>query len=252
MSDNTINTAVDGTIIQAADVNQYKTALGGDIVPRNVSGVATDQAGSLGTSLLTWLQGWFQKVFSPKIIVGTTEDTSPDIRSTSSDIRYRTHNLKKHYFEVDGNIKTVIDNDGLEGGYIKASSIVNASITDGTIGVEKLANRNFATGAVSSAGGGSGTAASVAINLTGRRPVGVNIPDTFSNSTATPGSKMIVQVFRGAVKIAQYDFLEAGTDAGRSISCIDVAPPAGANTYTVVISGTGSLFISSTMSVVEL
>ena len=250
MSDNNINTAVDGTIIQAADVNQYKTALGGDIVRRNVSGVPTSSAGSLGTSLLSWVNGWFTKLFSPKIVVGDTEDTSPDIRSTTNDIRYRTHNLKKHYFEVDGNIKTVIDNDGLEGGYIKASSIVNASITDGTIGVEKLANRNYATGAVSAGGGGTATISTVNITLTGRRPVGVNIPDDFSNSSAS--GVLTVKVFRGAVLLAEHNFLAAGSDAGRSISCIDAAPPAGVNSYTVQMGGTGSLFITSTMSVVEL
>jgi len=49
MGTNTLVTAVDGTPIPAAHPNQYKTALTNDIVPRNYSGIPTDEAGSLGT-----------------------------------------------------------------------------------------------------------------------------------------------------------------------------------------------------------
>lgn len=50
MGDNTISTAIDGTIIQATDVNQYKTALTGDLLPRESTGQVSANSGSLGES----------------------------------------------------------------------------------------------------------------------------------------------------------------------------------------------------------
>src|SRR5690606_4183262 len=53
-----------GDVISSADPNQYKTGLSGDNVPRNVSGVPTDQAGSLGTSVLSWLNAFIRKIYA--------------------------------------------------------------------------------------------------------------------------------------------------------------------------------------------
>lgn len=50
MGTNTIPEATDGTIIPASNHNSLRDALKQDIVPRNASGVATNNAGSLGTS----------------------------------------------------------------------------------------------------------------------------------------------------------------------------------------------------------
>lgn len=49
MGTNTINDRSPGQTVQAADNNQHNDALQGDLVPRNTSGVATADAGSLGT-----------------------------------------------------------------------------------------------------------------------------------------------------------------------------------------------------------
>lgn len=54
MGANTLSTKSDGNIISSDDVNQYKTALNGDVVPRNSSGVATTAGGSLGSSTYKW------------------------------------------------------------------------------------------------------------------------------------------------------------------------------------------------------
>jgi len=49
MGDNTLQTIVPGAS-KPNDVNQYKTALSGDILPRNANGEVEDGAGSLGSS----------------------------------------------------------------------------------------------------------------------------------------------------------------------------------------------------------
>lgn len=54
MGDNTLNTRSDGQVISSSDVNQYKTALNEDLVPRNSSGVATNEGGNLGNSTYEW------------------------------------------------------------------------------------------------------------------------------------------------------------------------------------------------------
>lgn len=58
MSDNTIPTAVDGTRMPASDHNSLRTAFIENVVPRNSGAVATDIAGSLGTSSLEWLKAF--------------------------------------------------------------------------------------------------------------------------------------------------------------------------------------------------
>ena len=71
MGENTLATR-SNTTITADWFNDIKTALDVDHVPRNASGVATDQAGSLGTSALTWLNAYVQNLF----VGGNQIDTS--------------------------------------------------------------------------------------------------------------------------------------------------------------------------------
>jgi hypothetical protein len=52
MGSNDLVQRSDGQTVQSADVNQYRTALNGDLVPRNSSGVPVSAAGDLGTSAL--------------------------------------------------------------------------------------------------------------------------------------------------------------------------------------------------------
>lgn len=50
MGTGTLTTAVDGTVIPANDHNQIKSAMIGDLAPRNASGVATANAGDVGSA----------------------------------------------------------------------------------------------------------------------------------------------------------------------------------------------------------
>ena len=53
-SDTNLTSITSGTI-ETSHVNQYFNALTGDVIPHNTSGVATDEAGSLGSSTYKWL-----------------------------------------------------------------------------------------------------------------------------------------------------------------------------------------------------
>jgi len=54
MGTNTLQTAVDGVVISSDNHNSIKGALTQDFLPRNSSGVVTDEAGDLGSSSYSW------------------------------------------------------------------------------------------------------------------------------------------------------------------------------------------------------
>jgi len=54
MGTNNLSTKSSGDTVIASDPNQYKTALVEDLVPRNSSGVPTNEAGGLGTDTYEW------------------------------------------------------------------------------------------------------------------------------------------------------------------------------------------------------
>lgn len=57
---NTFTTVANGQLIKPSHVNQFITALGGDLIPRNTSGVPTTIAGSLGSDTYEWLKAWIE------------------------------------------------------------------------------------------------------------------------------------------------------------------------------------------------
>lgn len=54
MGDNTIASVADADVASAVDLNQYKTAITEDFLPRTTAGVVTSAAGSLGSSTKKW------------------------------------------------------------------------------------------------------------------------------------------------------------------------------------------------------
>ncbi len=62
MATDTIPTRVDAQIINATWYNVLKSALCVDFNPRDISGISTDQAGSLGTSTIRWLNAHVMNV----------------------------------------------------------------------------------------------------------------------------------------------------------------------------------------------
>ncbi len=64
MGTNTIPSATSGNVIPKEHNNAIKEALGVDFVPRDVDGIPTAVAGSLGTATFTWLRMFFGQVAS--------------------------------------------------------------------------------------------------------------------------------------------------------------------------------------------
>lgn len=80
MGTNTLLTATDGTPIPPSEHNGIKEALGVDLVPRNVSGVPTDVAGGLGTTVFRWATSYINKLFIGAVASGISfEDSSGDL-----------------------------------------------------------------------------------------------------------------------------------------------------------------------------
>lgn len=63
MGTNTLSTRSPGEVIPSSDHNSLVQALEVDMVPRNGSGVATDIAGSIGTSTYRWDSAYVKKIF---------------------------------------------------------------------------------------------------------------------------------------------------------------------------------------------
>lgn len=63
MGVNTIPERTDGTTIFAAWANDIRAALVGDFVPRNTNAIATDQAGSLGSTSYKWLNAFLHNLY---------------------------------------------------------------------------------------------------------------------------------------------------------------------------------------------
>lgn len=63
MGTTTFATKSPGDIISSADPNQYKSGLVGDHVPRNASGVPTDLAGGLGSTLYRWASSYIKRIY---------------------------------------------------------------------------------------------------------------------------------------------------------------------------------------------
>lgn len=101
MGTNNLNSRSDGQRILADDVNQYRTALNQDVVPRNSSGVATDVSGGLGQSLLRWARSYFQS-----LTIGTAANEL-NIKEASGRIS----------FEVGGVERNAIGSDGIRGSF---------------------------------------------------------------------------------------------------------------------------------------
>ena len=68
MGTNTLSAAVDAATIEATDVNQFRDAMNGDIVPRNSSGVQSNGTGSLGADAYRFANAFL----NTKLDIGST------------------------------------------------------------------------------------------------------------------------------------------------------------------------------------
>ena len=84
MGTNNLSTKSNGETINAADPNQYKEALSGDLVPRNSSGVPTNEAGALGTDTYEWETVYTRNIQLDGTIANRGTVTTKEYTSTGS------------------------------------------------------------------------------------------------------------------------------------------------------------------------
>jgi hypothetical protein len=150
MSENTINTQIDGTIIQASHVNQYKTALVEDLVPRDLSGAPDDEAGGLGTDIFRWAKSVISKMFTNKLSIGAegNESDNPSLTATLSNLLVDVIAAKNIQFRVGGSVKGRVDTDGFDGQYLKALSVSSASLGSNSVSTAKITDLNVTEGKI--------------------------------------------------------------------------------------------------------
>ena len=110
MGSNIFKTKNPGEIISSDDPNQYKTGLTGNVYPRTVSGVVTDLAGSIGSSIYRWAN------FFTKILYIGEADSNLVIQENATNME----------FSVDGTTAMTLTPDGWDGSYIKDATIPNS------------------------------------------------------------------------------------------------------------------------------
>lgn len=148
MGTNTLTTKSGGTTVNADDVNQFYTALNGDIVPRNTSGVPTDSAGSIGTSSYRFLDAYFDDIDLPDGVLdgaSLTDNTvtkdklvSLGLQTSSSSSTYSTTSTS--YVDVT-NLSITITTTG--------RPVMIAVESDGTANVSYIGSSNSGGGASS-------------------------------------------------------------------------------------------------------
>lgn len=93
MGNDTIPARSGGQTITAQFFNLLRSVLGVDIVPRNSSGVATDDAGGLGTSVYR-----FGKSYIKSIVVGTAANNNEIAEGSNSDIEIKIDGNARYQF----------------------------------------------------------------------------------------------------------------------------------------------------------
>jgi len=154
MGSNNLSSRSNTQIVQAADVNQYRTALNQDVVPRNSSGVATDVGGGLGTSLLRWATSYIRDLY-----IGAFSSTLRIYEGSAGD----AGKLLLTAGAATNPVK--IEATGLDGATIKAASIpfsgldsthCYAKATSGSEDITVPTGANRAFGYLVGGGGGGG------------------------------------------------------------------------------------------------
>lgn len=138
MGSNNYTSVVDGQIIQAAHVEQYKTGLTGDILPRNLSGVPTDNAGNLGSYTYIWnnIYGYTYRIGSSatnNYIANTTQFAGSDLD-----------------FYIGGTKRVTFDETGMNGSYLTNLSVTEGKIANLAITNDKIAGLTIQDGKIAS------------------------------------------------------------------------------------------------------
>lgn len=185
MGTNTLSTKTDGQIISSGDVNQYKTALNENFVPRNSSGIATDLGGDLGTTTYGW-----DSAYVDEYVVGDPTNNLVMKQNLSGQLSFNT----------GGTERFVIDANGADGAGLKASSVTTAKIADANVTTAKIADANVTTAKiadnnVTNAKIGTGAVTNLKIagqTITGAKMVNQTVTETQIGLQAVTESRIAI------------------------------------------------------------
>jgi len=124
MGTNSIPSATTGTIIPATHHNSLKEALTTDLVPRDISGNPSANAGDLGSSSLPWLRMFFGLVSSGMSI----EDAAG-----------------KMVLKINSSTKVTIGPNGIEAGSLAPLSVIDGTIASSSVQFSALKSRPITT-----------------------------------------------------------------------------------------------------------
>lgn len=113
MGSNNLETKNPGDIILADDPNQFKTALDGNVVPRDTDGIPGDLEGGLGTTLYRWATSYIQKIY-----LGVAANLVLIEESASA-----------LYIKINAVTKFKVDSTGFDGQYLKPLSAPLSGMT---------------------------------------------------------------------------------------------------------------------------
>jgi len=185
MSDNNLLTVIDGTEAKAADVNQFKTALVGNLVPRDSNGIPLNLGGDVGESSKKFNNGHIQTMNSTTTntttvnatTVGATTGNITTVNSTTVNasrvnavghfaagmiIDHHTYNgaapIPSGWFPCNGNIINQTNYDAVHGAGAWAANIVTSPL-NGKYSPNLVSK--YTVGAASTTADGSGAIPSV-------------------------------------------------------------------------------------------
>lgn len=162
MGTNSLTTEIDGELASADAVNQFKTALANDLLPRNSTGVVQDIIGSIGSSVARWLNGYFEKLVIGAISSGLSieEDSGDLIFKVDDTIRARisSSGITPSSVGLGRNITSVVTHTVPLGGFTDIPGFSTSITTKGgPVFCTLVSKENPGTGEVSSVGNSTGT-----------------------------------------------------------------------------------------------
>jgi len=133
--------------------NDTRDATYQDWVPRNTSGVATTEAGGIGTDALRWADSFIKsitlgdalsvlKIFEngANNLVFDTAAVSTSISDRINSVEVYNRSASSHTFKVSGVTKWFVDTNGGDGANLKALSVAEAAIAALAVTTTKIAS----------------------------------------------------------------------------------------------------------------
>lgn len=254
MGTNALSNNNQGESADAADVNQFREAFLGDIVPRNTAGIVADLAGSIGSSARRWVNGFFQKLVIGAISSGLIiEESSGSMVLKVGDNEILSIESDQVVFKQAGSPVVTIDSTGIDSPGINPDSLNLGYAKSGTVDTSVTGNSGFQNV--------SGLSVSITTNggpvicvLASR--VTANAADAYQIGAQSNSEIAYVAIARAGTRRGVNLLNGTGQNAktGNSFTWLD-EPAAGTHTYQVQFSaftGVGVNFLNCRLLCYEL